>query len=98
MVQPAHIQPVAIPEDLRVLLLAELSEQQLSEWVTEAAVVEAARQHVISRNKAATLLAHDDYEAREAFFERHELYNEYTMEMWEQDLKTIEMLEARRRS
>jgi hypothetical protein len=97
MAQPAHIQAVPIPEDLRALLLAKLGEQQLSAWVTEAAVVEAVRQHVISRNKAATLLGLEDYEEREAFFERCQLFNEYTREMVEEDFRTIEILEARRR-
>ena len=97
MVQPAHIQTVLIPDDLRALLLAKLSEEQLSDWATEALVVEAAREHVISRRKAATLLGYHDYESREEFFERHRLFVEYTMEMWEQDLKSIELLEARRR-
>ncbi|HEY3782387.1 MAG TPA: hypothetical protein VGL56_14995 [Fimbriimonadaceae bacterium] len=90
MAQPAHIQPVLIPEDLRSLLLAKFGDKELSAWVTEAVVVEAVRQHVISRNKGATLLGLNDYEAREAFFDRHELFNEYTMEMLEQDFKTIE--------
>jgi hypothetical protein len=90
MAEPAHIQPVPIPEDLRVLLLAKLNDEQLSAWVTEAAVVEAVRQHVISRNKGATLLGLDDYEARDAFFERHQLYNDYTMEMLDQDFRTID--------
>ncbi len=91
MAQSAHIQKVPIPEDLRVLLLAKLDDQQLSAWVTEAAVVEAVRQHLISRNKDATLLGIDDYAAREDFFERHQLFNEYTMEMLDQDFKTIDL-------
>jgi hypothetical protein len=90
MAQPEHIQPVPIPNDLRALLLAKLSEEQVSAWATEALVVEAAREHVISRRKAATLLGFEDYESREAFFERHQLFNEYTVEMVEQDFKTID--------
>jgi len=98
MAEPAYIQPVPIPEDLRALLLTKLSEQQLTDWATEALIVEAAREHVISRRKAATLLGYQDYESREAFFARHQLFNEYTLEMWEQDLKSIEILEAQRSS
>ena len=90
MAQPARIQSVPIPEDLRVLLLAKLSEQQLATWGAEALVVEAVREHIISRQKGATLLGLDDYESREAFFGRHELFNEYTLEMVEQDFKTID--------
>jgi hypothetical protein len=96
MAQPAYIQPVAIPEDLRALLLAELGEKELSAWATEALVVEAARQHIISRRKAATLLGLTNYLEREAFFERHQLFNEYTLEMVEEDFKTIAILEEKR--
>jgi len=98
MIQAAHIHPVPIPDDLRTLLLAKLSEQQLSDWATEALVVEAAREHVISRRKAAALLGYQDYDSREAFFERHQLFIEYTLEMWQQDLKSIEILEERQHS
>lgn len=96
MALPAHIQQVPIPEDLRTLLLAKLNDEQLSAWITEAAVVEAVRQHVISRNKGATLLGLEDYESRGAFFERHQLFNEYTIEMVEEDFKAIETLRAKR--
>ena len=88
--QQAHFESVPIPEDLRALLLANRSEEQLTTWATEALVVEAVRQHIISRRKAATLLGHQDYESREAFFERYGLLNEYTLEMLERDLQTID--------
>jgi hypothetical protein len=94
MALPAHIQPVPIPEDLRAILIAKLSEQRVSAWATEALVVEVAREHIISRRKAATLLGLEDYESREAFFERHQLNIEYRMEMWEQDRKSIELSES----
>jgi hypothetical protein len=91
MIQAAHVHTVPIPDDLWALLLAKLSEQQLSDWATETLVVEAAREHVISRRKAASLLGYQDYESREAFFERHQLFNEYTVEMLDEDFKTIDM-------
>lgn len=61
-------------------------------------MVEAVREHIISRNKGATLLGLEDYESREAFFDRHQLFNGYTFEMWEQGRESIEILQARRRS
>jgi hypothetical protein len=42
----------------------------------EALVVEAVREHIESRRKGASLLGLEDYESREAFFERHGLFNE----------------------
>ena len=62
----------------------------MSARATEALVVEAAREHLISRRRAATLLGLEDFEAREAFFGRHQLFNENTVEMVEQDFSAID--------
>lgn len=94
MVQPAYIQPVPIAEDLRSILVEKMGEAKLSSWASEAIVVEAIRENVISRKKGASLLGLDDIEAREAFFERHQLHNEYTVEMLEQDLASISLRQA----
>jgi len=91
MAQPAYNESVPIPLDLQSLLLARLRGQSISAWATEAVIVEAVREHVISRNKAATLLELEDYETREDFFERHQLFNEYTVEMLDEDFKTIDL-------
>jgi hypothetical protein len=97
MAQRSQPQYVPIPEELRVLLVGKFNEHQLTAWGTEALVVEAVREHIISRRKAATLLGFQDYTSRQAFFERHELFNEYTMEMLDQDFKTIDLLNDARR-
>lgn len=90
MAQPVHLEPVPIPEALHELLVARLGEREVSSWATEAVVVESARQGLISRRKAATLLGIQDPSAREEFFERHGLILEYTAEMLEEDFKTID--------
>jgi len=96
MVQPIPPSAVNIPAEIKSLLAGEIGEAKFSAWVTEAVVVEAARQHIISRRKAATLMGLAGYEDREAFFERHDLRNEYTVEMVEEDFKTLEALRALR--
>jgi hypothetical protein len=54
------------------------------------------REHIISRRKAASLLGLDSYLDRNAFFVRHGLMNEYTLEMVEQDIRAIEKLRSLR--
>jgi hypothetical protein len=88
----AYVQPVPIPEDLRAVLFAKLSEKEVSAWATEALVVEAARDHIISRRKAATLLGLNNYVQRQAFFQRHGLTSEYTLEMLEMDRRALQVL------
>jgi hypothetical protein len=95
MARPEKIQSDPIPADLRAILLTKLSEQQVAAWATEAVVVEAAREHIISRRKAASLLGLNNYVERHAFFERHGLTNEYTAQMVEMDIKAIETLRAK---
>jgi len=92
MAQIVHVEPVAIPEGFRAILLGNLGETNLAAWETRALVVEAARQHIISRNKAATLLGFEDYESREEFFNQYELFNEYTVEMLDEDFRTIDQI------
>ena len=79
-----------MPPGVRDLLLLKLQEGEIAGWAAEAIVVEAAREHIISRNKAATPLGYEDYESREAFFERHQLFNEYTHEMLDLDFKAVD--------
>jgi len=95
MVQPEHIESVPIPESFREILVGHLGEQSLKSWETEALIVEAAREHIISRRKAATLLGLTNYIERQVFFERHGLTNEYTLEMLEMDLQALETLRWR---
>jgi len=90
MAKLAEIDAVAIPGELRALLVSRIEPSQVSGWATEALVIEAARQHIISRKKATTLLGITDYGEREAFFERHGLQLEYTMEMLDLDFKAID--------
>ena len=96
MAQPAYTETIELPIELHELLRTKLGDKSVASWLTEAAVVEAAREHFISRRKAATLLGYEDYESREDFFERHQLFIEYTMEMLEQDLKSSEALRNKR--
>ena len=70
--------------------MSRFDENQALNWGLEALVVEAARDHIISRRKAATLLGIQDYQAREDFFARHGLTNEYTLEMLDLDFKAID--------
>jgi hypothetical protein len=79
------------------MILLKMPEGELHHWVLEAIVVEAAREHIISRRKTASILGFKDFESREAFFERHGLFIEYTMEMAEKDFKSIKHLEALRK-
>ncbi len=95
MAQTARTISVYLPPGVRELLLLKVPEAELDHWALEAIVVEAAREHVISRSKAASLLGLDDYEARDAFFERHGLTNEYTLEQMEMDRKAIAVLHPR---
>ena len=88
------IESIPLPPDLREVLLLKVPEAELTHWATEALVVEAAREGFISRRKAATLLGYDAYDAREAFFERHRLIEEYSLEMLEMDRRALEKLES----
>jgi|GEM_PF-1589638 len=97
MPQSANADSVSIPKEIRELLLLKVPEGELGYWALEAIVVEAAREHIISRRKAASLLGLQDYESRDAFFERHGLTHEYTVEMVEADLRAIRALEALRK-
>jgi len=92
MAQQAHLESISLPKNVKDALLSKLPEAEIATWAIEAMVVEAVREHFISRNKAATLLGFEDYESRDEFFERHELFNEYTLEMLEQDLKAIDKI------
>lgn len=78
------------------MLLRRVAEKELDRWIAEAVVVEAAREHFISRRKAASLLGYEGTVDREAFFERHGLSSEYTSEMVEEDFATINALRAKR--
>jgi hypothetical protein len=96
MTQTMNSESVPLPSAVRDILLTKLPESELDHWAVEAIVVEAAREHIVSRRKAATLLGYADYESREAFFERHGLTNDYTLEMVEEDFQAIESLRAKR--
>ena len=96
MAQTASSQAIPLPGKVRDLLLLKVPDGELARWAVEAIVVEAVREHMISRNKAATFLGLEDYESREAFFERHGLLNSYTLEMIREDFETIDLLEAKR--
>jgi len=97
MTQAVNESAVSLPQSIRELLLLKVPEAEINHWALEAIVVEAAREHIISRRKAADLLGLKNYASREAFFERHGLILEYTMEMVEEDFRTIEHLEALRK-
>jgi hypothetical protein len=81
-----------VPLGVREVLLTKVPESEVDHWAAEAIAVAAAREHIISRRKAATLLGYEDYESREAFFEHHGLTNEYTVEMVEEDFGAIDAL------
>ena len=89
---------VPLPQGLRELLLLKVPAAKLNDWALEAIVVEAAREHIISRRKSAELMGLTSSAEREAFFDRHGLTNEYTAEMVEEDFRAIEHLEAIRRA
>ena len=94
MAQRALKQTISIPQDLATLLTEKLGVRSLDSWGLEAVVVEAAKEHLISRGRAASLLGLEDYESRNQFFEKHGLLNEYTMEMLDEDFKRIESRRA----
>lgn len=96
MTHRTNNESVPLPTGIREILLTKMPESELDHWAGEAIVVEAAREHLISRRKAATLLGYEDHDSREAFFERHGLTNEYTLEMVEEDFKAIDALRAKR--
>lgn len=96
MSQTMNIESVPLPPGIRDILLMKMPEDEVDHWAAEAIVVEAAREHLISRRKAATLLGYDDYQSRETFFERHGLTNEYTLEMVAEDFQAIDTLKAKR--
>jgi len=98
MTEAANPQAVTLPPAVRELLLLGIPEGELNHWALEAILAEAARTHMVSRRKAATLLGLVNYKEREAFFERHSLTNEYTVDMVHEDFRTIEALEAKRRN
>ena len=81
---------VPLPDALRDALVERLGPEGARGWGLEAMLVEAARQGLVSRRKAATLLGIDAPDDREAFFERHGLTLEYTPEMLEEDWRTIQ--------
>jgi hypothetical protein len=95
MDESARAGNVPLPEGIREHL-AEVTEADLNKWAGEAIVAEAARRHLLSRHKAATLLGLEDYQTREAFFVWHGLTNKYTLAMLEEDLEGINTLKSMR--
>jgi len=91
-----NIESVPLPPGIRDILLMKMPADDVDHWAAEAIVVEAAREHIISRRKAATLLGYDDNQSRETFFDRYGLTNEYTLEMVEEDFQAISVLYAKR--
>ncbi len=84
--------PVEVPEEFRKLIAKQRGEANLPQWASEALVIEAVREGLISRRKAAELLGIDGELDRDEFFARSGLIEEYTPEMLEQDRKSYEEL------
>jgi hypothetical protein len=94
MSSTAREEPILLPIGIREVLMSTMPVSEINRWAGEAIVVEAVREHLISRRKAATLLGYEDYESRETFFTRHDLVNDYTMDMVDDDFRAIEQSRA----
>ena len=80
---------ILLPDSLYDALVTRVGDEGLAAWGIEAMAVEAVRQGTISRRKAASILEIDSPDVREAFFERHGLSLEYTLEDMEEDFRTL---------
>ena len=94
MSSTARDEPILLPIGIREVLMSTMPVSEINRWAGEAIVVEAVREHLISRRKAATLLGYEDYESREAFVNRHNLRNDYTLEMIQDDFRAIDQSRA----
>ena len=91
-----NTESIPLPPGVRDIVLMKIAPSEFNHWAAERIVAGAAREHMISRRKAATLLGYESISEREAFFERNGLTSEYTLEMVDEDFAAIDALRSKR--